>query len=283
MKTIKNFLMVSLCLILTTSCVNNFEKLIKPNGEILEKECSLSNFKTLHASCGFEVFLSMGDTESVIVEAPENLHPYIETIVTNGHLVLRIKDDYCFNIRNTADRPRIYVSALSMESIEASGGSDCKLRNDLKGETFSLALSGGSDFYGNVEAKKIETNLSGGSRFEGNVNAEHLVNVMSGGSTMKMTVKTVKMEDILSGGSVNKPSGVAENYSMDASGGSEVEGFDLFTENVNADLSGSSRLEITVNKTLNVSASGGSTVYYKGNAAVQTNNLSGGASIKHQD
>jgi hypothetical protein len=66
---------------------------------------------------------------------------------------------------------------------------------------------------------------------------------------------------------------------IDASGGSDIHGYELAADYCIATSSGGSDIHITANKGIVSHASGGSDVHYKGNASV-TSIRSGGSSVK---
>ena len=83
----------------------------------------------------------------------------------------------------------------------------------------------------------------------------------------------------LSGSSDAAISGSANVLNIESSGASDIKGFGLVTEVCNAKVSGASDINITVNKELNVNASGASDVYYKGTAEVKDKHTSGASSV----
>jgi hypothetical protein len=83
-----------------------------------------------------------------------------------------------------------------------------------------------------------------------------------------------------SGGSDVKISGSVKNLDVDASGGSDFNGYDLSADVCNVDASGGSDIYISVAKELRAEASGGSDVYYKGNGVIRDMRSSGSSSIK---
>ena len=83
----------------------------------------------------------------------------------------------------------------------------------------------------------------------------------------------------LIGSSNLKLTGQAQKFTIDATGASNMEGYDFVTNNLEADLEGASNLNLTVNESMKVKASGASNVYYKGDAQITSQNLSGGSNI----
>lgn len=137
---------------------------------------------------------------------------------------------------------RAYISVKNLEKIHASGASDIHVQGKLKFNTLKLELDGASDFKGEVEVENLDIHQSGAS---------------------DITI-----------------SGKAVNAKIEASGASDIKGFDLVTDYLDVDVSGASDTKITVNKEMNVKASGASDVRYKGSAVIRQYDVSGASSLK---
>ncbi len=135
---------------------------------------------------------------------------------------------------------RISIEMPSLTGIDLSGGAQGKLSMDTK-ENFEGELSGGAEISGKLSCKDINFEISGGS----------VINL----------------------------SGTASDLTADASGGSIYHLKDFSVKNVDVDLSGGARMEINMNGTLNVDASGGSKVVYYGKAKLGSTDFSGGSGI----
>ncbi len=135
---------------------------------------------------------------------------------------------------------RVSIHMPSLEALDLSGGSQCQL-SMINKENCSCDLSGGAELKGNLECDDINIEISGGS--------------------------------------VIKIAGKANNLTADGSGGSIFYLRDFSVKDVNADLSGGARLEIKMDGTLNVDASGGSNVVYFGTAKIGSTDFSGGSGI----
>jgi len=139
---------------------------------------------------------------------------------------------------------KVKIQMPSLTGIDLSGGAQAKLSMDIK-DSFSGDFSGGSGLSGNLSCSDINLEISGGSE-------------------IKLT-------------------GKASDFTADASGGSIFHLKEFVVKDVNADLSGGARLEIKMNGTLNVDASGGSRVVYYGNARIGQTDFSGGSGISRGD
>ena len=139
---------------------------------------------------------------------------------------------------------RVVINMPLLRDIGLSGGAQCQLSMSIK-DNFTGDLSGGAELSGNLECSDIDLETSGGS--------------------------------------VIKITGKAADLTAEASGGSIYHLKDFSVKDVDADLSGGSRLEIKMNGTLNVDASGGSRVVYLGSAKLGNTDFSGGSGISQGD
>jgi hypothetical protein len=73
------------------------------------------------------------------------------------------------------------------------------------------------------------------------------------------------------------------SFEVTASGASDIGSFDFSTEYLNVNLSGASNVSLTVTDEMDVSASGSSIVRYKGDAVINSQNLTGGSQIIHMN
>ena len=139
---------------------------------------------------------------------------------------------------------KVYVTASTVNDLEISGASNVQLTNQLTMNGLGLDISGAS-------------HLSGG-----------------------IDVGTVSME--ISGASTVDLFGVATNVTADVSGASLLKDYNLVIENLTIDLSGASTASLTVNGLMNITASGASTLNYKGDGLIGDLNLSGASSVNKQ-
>lgn len=202
------------------------------------------NFQSITVSDGIDLYLSQGNEEAVAVSAADK--DYLDRIqveVINGDLRISLeKKNRNWNWDNK--KLKAYVSFTRLNKINASGGSDVLVENQLDLPALSMELSGGSDFKGRVLAKTFQLSVSGGSD-------AHV-------------------------------SGKSDNATLDASGGSDIHAYDFITGNCKVTASGGSDVHISVNKELAGTASGGSDIYYKG-SGISKASKSGGSGIKKVD
>ena len=208
---------------------------------------SAKNFHAIEIGDGIDLYVSQSNEEAVAVSASKTEYRNkITTVVEDG--VLKIyygpKTDWNFSWNNNR-RLKAYVSFKTLDRLSGSGGSDITVSGTIRVPNLKLSISGGSDFKGAVETEDLNIKASGGSD----------VNI----------------------------SGRATTLRIEASGGSDFKGYDLSSEICYANGSGGCDMQVRVNKELTVNTSGGSDVYYKGNAVIRESKTSGGGSVSKRD
>ena len=83
----------------------------------------------------------------------------------------------------------------------------------------------------------------------------------------------------ISGASDATISGNAAELNVEASGASDFKGFDMTVNYCNAEASGASSVNITVNKELSAKASGASSVRFKGEGLIRDIKTSGSSNV----
>lgn len=203
----------------------------------------VSGFHGVQVSGGIDLYISSGAESVAVSAANTNIRNHMVTEVVNGILRVHLEEDWRPDEKNP--KMKAYVSVSSLNQLEASGGGDIVIVNE-------------------ITAGNLAIHLSGGGNMEGKLNADHLEIRQSGGSNVKLT-------------------GNVKDLEVDASGGGNLDGYDLITDFASIHASGGSNSALTVNKELRVVASGGSDVTYKGHATVKEIKSSGGGSVVHKE
>ena len=239
MKTTSFFTGLLVLAVLASSCTKDDHE-IYPTAAVTSATMTVNSFDHLDVSDAFAVYVTFADApETVTIEANSNLHPYI--IVEDRDDRLRIKLDDRINIKSGNAVLNVYITAPEIERFTARGAVYMELMNPLYDNDVDIHLDGASVFRGVLHASKVDAELHGAS---------------------------VMFAD-----------GTAANFRFDASGASHMEGFGFMTDELKADLSGASNMELTVHRELRVTASGASSVIYRGDGIVTSMNLSGASTV----
>ncbi|HWK04404.1 MAG TPA: head GIN domain-containing protein [Puia sp.] len=203
---------------------------------------AVKGFHGIEVSNAIDLYLSQGDQETVAVSAAEiKWRDRIRTEVDGGILKIWL-DTKGWSWNGGHKKMKAYISFTTLDKLVASGASDVYVDGVISGSSLDIRLSGASDFKGAIKVNELRLDQSGASD-------AHITGTVDGLTTIQ------------------------------SSGASDVKGYDLVTGSCNAHLSGASDIRITVNKELNVSASGASSLYYKGDAVIREMHSSGASSV----
>ncbi|WP_162054044.1 head GIN domain-containing protein [Pontibacter pamirensis] len=112
--------------------------------------------------------------------------------------------------------------------------------------------------------------ISGGVKVTGNstFKTDALELDMSGASKVNLDINTDRLEADMSGASKIELTGRADEVDMDMSGASKVEAADLQAKRVKVEASGASKVRVYATETLDISASGATSISYKGSPSI---------------
>ena len=161
MKTIKLLVVLPMMMLMATGCVVNIQDSIRGDGRVVSQTRDVQEFSGIKVGSGIDVFLTQGETQSVIVEADENLQEWIRTEV-NGS-VLHIYTDK--NIR-LAKTKKVSIICKTIDKIEVSSAGDVTGLSPFKTDKLDIDMSSAGDLKFEVEANEIAISISSA----GNVN-----------------------------------------------------------------------------------------------------------------
>lgn len=235
---------LSLVLLLTTSCIGQWGKRIKGNGNVTTVERSVGEYDGVSLSGWFDVDLTEGKEGNITIEGESNLLEYIVTEVKNGKLVLKVQKGYNLKPSSWDDGIRITVPVESINSLALSGSGDIVSQTTIKTNEFKTAMSGSGDITITLDANSVDASMSG-----------------SGDITLR---------------------GNTTDFSAVISGSGDIKAYDLEADNVKATISGSADIKVTANKMLEARVSGSGDIKYRGNPSKVDTKSSGSGDISKE-
>jgi hypothetical protein len=200
----------------------------------------VKDFNAIKVSTGIDLYLKMGDVETVKVVADEDIIDRVITEVKDGTLRIYMKKDNWFNWGDHKTK-KAYVTVKELKSINASSGSDVKTEGTLKGESLKVQASSGSDVDIDVIYKNLWIDTSSGSDAK-----------LSG------KVKTLEAE---------------------ASSGSDIKAQQLESKICKVRVSSGSDATVSVTDELYAKASSGGDIRYYGNPSIRDTDESSGGDV----
>jgi hypothetical protein len=236
----KNIL--TLLLIITSFVPFAQEKVIFNDEHVVLRD--VPDFHSVVVRGPFKVYYSSDPKIQVAVSAKDiDTRDRITSKVSNGTLYIGLEDNGIkWWIGNREFK--VYITAPSINALNASGAVNIIVVDILKSNNLSLNLSGASDFSGKIDCTDFKANLSGASD--------------------------------------SKISGEAEKISLVCTGASSFKASELHVNEADLVATGASNIKLTIRNSMKARASGASSIQFYGNP--QKNNYASGAStIKNID
>jgi hypothetical protein len=155
MKTLR-ILTIAIAVLSISACTHaQFRKTVYGNNKVVTKERQVENFTGIRVSTGIDVYLKQGDSETVSVEADENIQEYILTEVRGG-----ILNVYTEATIRDAERKRVYVTAKEISSIRTSSAGDVFGESTIKSDRLELSASSAGNIKLEVSANELKISIS---------------------------------------------------------------------------------------------------------------------------
>jgi len=183
------------------------------SGNVIRQDRKVSTFNAIDVSGAFDVKLIQGTTNSVTVEADDNLMDLIRTEVQGNKLVIENKRPI-----SHSKSLKVFVTFIELKSIDLSGAVNIESQGKLTLPELSIDGSGASDAKLDLDLQRLSIDCSGGSKLKLSGTAKD-VGVDASGAVDLFAY------DLL-----------AENYKLSISGAGKAE--INVTKNMNIDISG---------------------------------------------
>jgi hypothetical protein len=155
------FVICLLALPFFAGCGTDFgdTNVVHGSGHVSTENRSVTNFHAIDLTGSGRLLIRQSDSDSLSIEAEDNLLPLIESTVSHGELRLSLKP----NTNISASRPVIYhVTVKSLSGLRLSGSGGAKV-SDLHGDSLDVSItgSGSIDVAGQVDRQKVHIAGSG--------------------------------------------------------------------------------------------------------------------------
>jgi len=189
---------------------------LKGNKNVLSQERNVGNFTGIDVGGAFDVYLTIKNEPSLIIETDENLQDNITTKIRNDKLVISSSA-----IRN-ATKLNIYISAPEITYIKTSGAASLEVSNTLSADLLQLVASGASDIRLDADVDELITEASGAStvRLTGTA-ANHQVKA-SGAADIKAGELLTRTTSVAASGASDVTINASEKVNRKISGAGAV-------------------------------------------------------------
>lgn len=234
-----------------------------PTNDNISSIRTVEAFHGVDISAGVIVDFTQGNDRKVEVIADADKMQYVKTKVENG--ILKVSIDRSSNKNLKFKKLLINIQNPKLDDLYVSSGSIFKTKNKVSDEKLNAQINSGAIVTTDFDYNEMTIQANSGSVLTLDINAKMLD--FSGNSGMIINAK-----------------GNAENASFKLGSGASCNAQNLISKNVKVDVNSGAIAKVNVSSTLDVNASSGAIVQYKGNPEVTSNvKKSSGAIIKKID
>jgi hypothetical protein len=239
----------------------------------------ITDFSKLRVSNSIDVFYTISDKISVIVETDDNEKlKLIKTEVENGTLKLYVdtkgykgkdtkkgKKRSNISFINGVDFQvlKITVSGPNLVEIKASSSADVKIENTNKSSNLDVAVSSSGSISGSFNCTNLTIDASSSGDFTGKIDATSVEIESSSSSDVNLSGKATKI-------------------SVKASSSSSCDLKDFAVEKAEIKASSSADVSIKVTKSIDAKASSSASIVYYGNPTAVKKEESSSGSVKNK-
>jgi hypothetical protein len=249
MKTNRLFLIV---IVLAAGLLAGCGPIVRGSGVVTTEERSVSGFEQVALLGMGDVIVTQGETESLRIEAEDNLLPYLTAEVKNSTLELGFKPNLALSVWPT-QQIKFHVTLKKVSGLQVRGSGNISAER-LTAEQLLLAIGGsGNITMGALNVKTLNDTLSGSGNIQvAQLTAENVETNLSGSGKCILTGQTGKQLVLITG---------SGNY----------QAFDLQSQTAAINISGSGNVETWVVEKMDVRVLGSGQVSYYGAAQVSEN------------
>jgi hypothetical protein len=211
------------------------------SGNVVTETRKVSDFHAIEVNYPAQVFVKQGKTESLKIEAEDNVLPRLKTQVKGGVLEISYKRQDGKHV-NPSEPVTITIVVKELDDVEFTSAGELTIQ-DVESDDLDVSLSGA----GNLELNEIQVK---------------------------------KLHVSLSGAGSMTASGTADRLDLNISGFGDFQGEDLHSQDALVNISGAGSATVWVDDDLSAQISGAGSVDYYGSASV-SRQISGVGGVKH--
>ena len=254
---------------------------ITGSGNIITRRVSIADFSRIETSRAVHLVVEKRSGREAIIEADDNIMPYVIVEVDGGCLNVGIDDDIK-SLNNVTVKVTV-PSDGNISAISASSASRVTVETEIKSPKLMLDASSAANI--NITKSDVGTcsiDASSAANVEGAIKADNCVIDMSSASDVNVALLAVKCDVTATSAASATLSGEAGDIEITVSSAAKVDAMDLNARNADVSASSGGSIKITCMKSIDASASSGGSVKYaaKGDLDSELKHTSSGGSVK---
>lgn len=254
---------------------------ITGSGNIITRRVSIADFSRIETSRAVHLVVEKRSGREAIIEADDNIMPYVIVEVDGGCLTVSI-DNEIKSLNDVTVKVTV-PSDGNISAISASSASKVTVQAEIKTPKLMLDASSAANI--NITKSDVGTcsiEASSAANVEGAIKADNCVIDMSSASDVNVALLAVKCDVTATSAASATLSGEAGDIEITVSSAAKVDAMDLNARNAEAEASSGGSIKVTCMKSIDASASSGGSVKYaaKGDLDSELKHTSSGGSVK---
>lgn len=254
---------------------------ITGSGNIITRSVNIADFSRIETSRAVHLVVEKRSGREAIIEADDNIMPYVIVEVDGGCLNVGIDDDIK-SLNNVTVKVTV-PSDGNISAISASSASRVTVETEIKSPKLMLDASSAANI--NITKSDVGTcsiDASSAANVEGAIKADNCVIDMSSASDVNVALLAVRCDVTATSAASATLSGEAGDIEITVSSAAKVDAMDLNARNADVSASSGGSIKITCMKSIDASASSGGSVKYaaKGDLDPELRHTSSGGSVK---
>ncbi len=217
-KTLSTFWGLTVVTLIITGCIIVINgKLVEGSGNIITNKRDVSEFQKVHLKGSGDVFLTIGEEQSLIIKTDDNILPLIETDVSGKKLTISHGKHH---LRPTAFE--VFITVKYLEGVTISGSGDVHGKDRFVADAFYAEISGSGDMDLEVETGMLTSKISGSGTIQLSGKAEDYTAAISGSGEINAFDVQAKTVSVKISGSGNCRVYATESLDVKISGSGDV-------------------------------------------------------------
>jgi hypothetical protein len=205
--------LVALTIIMTMLALN---VTAQDKKEVIKEKRTLPAFTGISVGGAFEVYLTQGEPQEVIVETHANFMENVMTQVNGSTLDISSK-----GLKNIHEL-NVYITVPEVKSVEASGAAEVKGRSTVRADELDLSASGASELSMEIQVTQLKTNTSGAAEMKLAGTAENHSGDVSGAGSLNARELNTEKSYLTVSGAASAYVHASEEIAGDVSGAGEL-------------------------------------------------------------
>ncbi len=242
-----------------------------------KEERNLDNFNAIENNTSVDLTITQGETQKVVVIAPEKYLHKIETKVSAGALIIDVKGSLSY--RN--EEIYIEVTVANLREINNNGSADIEVEGIFNAENLLLDMHGSGDLEAELNVKNLEVKMYGSGDMEiSGVNGSLEIYQMGSGDFEGESLHLGNIIVKMNGSGDCELNGTSAMMELSQNGSGDFDGRSFKVQTAKIRKTSSGEADVYITDTLDARISGSGDLNINGKPEITDFSVSGSGEIR---